>query len=99
MKARYNRVSKSFRKEIRAEVAEHFKEQSNDMTRRVFKLFCVSLHQEFGFGKDRLNRLIAKVEEISTEREQDEVFWSHVDRYCKSIGLDFPDEDYERMDG
>lgn len=99
MKAHYNKVSKSFRKEIRAEVAGHFKEQSNAMTRRVFKLFCVSLHQEFGFGKDRLNRLIAKVEDIGAEREQDEVFWGHVDKYCKVLGLDFPDEDYERMDG
>jgi hypothetical protein len=99
MKARYNKVSNSFRKDIRAKVEEEFKEQSNNMTRRVFKLFCISLHQEFGFGKDRLNRLIAKVEEISGEREQDEVFWAHVDKYCKVLGLNFPDEDYERMDG
>lgn len=99
MKAHYNKVSKNFRKEIRANVEEHFKAQSQDMTRRHFKLFCVALNQEFGFGKDRLMKLISKVEEISTEREQDEVFWSHVDNYCKHIGLDFPDEDYERMDG
>lgn len=99
MKARYNKISNSFRKDIRAKVKEEFKEQSNNMTRRVFKLFCVSLHQEFGFGKDRLNRLIEKVEGIGAEREQDEVFWAHVDKYCKVLGLDFPEEDYERMDG
>ncbi len=99
MNAHYNKVSKNFKKQIRAKVEEEFKNQSNDMTMRNFKLFCVSLHQEFGFGKKRLMRLIDKVESIAREREQDEVFWSHVDNYCKHIGLDFPEEDYERMDG
>ena len=49
-------------------------------------------------AKKRLMRLIDKVESIARERDMDEVFWSHVDRYCKHIGLDFPDENYERMD-
>lgn len=98
MKARRT-VDKKMQERIRNEVKEEFTRQSNNMTRRHFKLFCVALNQEFGFGKDRLMRLIGKVEEIGTEREQDEVFWSHIDRYVKHLGLDFPDEDYDRMDG
>lgn len=97
MKARRT-VDKKFQERIRNEVAQHFEIESGNHTRRLFKLFCVALHQEFGFSKDRLSRTIAKVEEISSKREHDEVFWAHIDRYCKSIGLDFPDEDYERMD-
>lgn len=98
MKARRT-IDKKMHERIREEVKEEFQKQSNNMTRRVFKLFCVALHQEFGFGKDRLNRTIAKVEEIGGEREQDEVFWAHIDKYITSLGLDFPEEDYERMDG
>lgn len=98
MKARRT-IDKKFHERIREEVKEEFQKQSNNMTRRVFKLFCIALHQEFGFGKDRLKRTIAKVEEIGGERDQDEVFWAHIDNYLKHIGLDFPNEDYERMDG
>ena len=98
MKAR-RRVDPKMQERIRNEVVEHFKEQSNEMTRRIMKIFCVALNQEYGFGKDRLMKLIAKVEELSTEREQDEVFWSHVDRYVNEhIGMAFDEENYERMD-
>lgn len=97
MKA-HRTIDKKFQKRIRDEVAEEFKKQSNDMTRRVIKAICVSLNQEYGFGKIRLLRLIDRLEEISKEREHDEVFWSHIDIYCKHLGLDFPDEDYEKMD-
>lgn len=99
MKAHYNKVSKSHQARIRTEVKKEFEKQSNDMARRFFKLFCVALHQEFGFGKDRFERVIAKIQEISGEREHDEVFWSHVDNYCKHLGFEFDDENYERMDG
>ncbi len=99
MKAHYNKVSKSFRKEIRAKVEEEFKEQSNNMTRRIMKIFCIALNREFGFGKDRLMRPIAKVEEIGNERDQDEVFWAHVDRIVnEEIGMVWDEEDYDRMD-
>jgi hypothetical protein len=97
MKARRT-VDKKFQERIRNEVAEEFQRQSNDMTRRHFKLFCVALHQAFGFGKDRFSRVMQKIEEIGAGREHDEVSWSHIDNYCKYIGFDFPDEDYEKMD-
>jgi hypothetical protein len=97
MKARRT-VDRKMQERIRNEVAEHFKTESNNMTRRLFKLACVTLHQEFGFGGIRLSRFIDKLEEIGAEREQDEVYWSHVDNYCKMLGLDFANEDYDRMD-
>lgn len=99
MKAHYNKFDKNHKKKIRNEVAKEFQKQSDDMARRFFKLFCVALHQEFGFGKDRFTRVIEKIQEISSEREQDEVFWSHIDIYCKHLGFEFPEENYERMDG
>ena len=98
MKAHYNKVSKSHQKRIRNEVAKEFEKQSNDMTMRVFKMFCVALHKAFGFGKVRISRVLEQVEEIAKEREHDEVFWAHIDRYCKHLGFEFDDEDYEKMD-
>lgn len=98
MKAR-RIIDKQFQERIRNEVKEEFTRQSNDMAQRVFKLFCVALHQEFGFGKYRLSRLLQAVNKLSTEREQDEIFWTHVDRIViEYIGLDFPREDYDKMD-
>ena len=99
MRARYDRITLKQRKIIREGVEEEFQRQSNDMARRIFKLFCVMLNQEFGFGKERLCRLIQSVEDISAQREQDEVFWAHVDRVVnEQIGMDFPPEDYDKMD-
>lgn len=51
MKAHYNKFTLKQKQMIRAGVTEEFQRQSNDMTRRVFKLFCAVLNQEFGFGK------------------------------------------------
>lgn len=78
MKAR-RRVDPKMQERIKNEVKEEFTRQSNDMAQRVFKLFCVALHQTFGFGKYRLSRLLQAVNELSNEREQDEIFWTHVD--------------------
>ena len=64
MKARRT-VDKKFHERIRNEVAEEMLKQTNDITTRVFKLFCVSLHQEFRFGKDRLGRVLGRIEDIS----------------------------------
>lgn len=103
-------IDKRYEKRIQEKCAEEYAkgqrelerqriELKREFTRRTMKAFCVALNQEFGFGKSRLIRLILKVVEISKEREHDEVFWSHIDIYCKHLGLDFPDENYDRMDG
>lgn len=68
------------------------------MTRRVFKLFCVALHNEFGFGLQRLSKLLLAVSKQIEKSKSDEVFWYHIDRELKAIGLDFPNENYEVMD-
>lgn len=59
---------------------------------------CVVLNKYFGFGKTRLTELVQHIGELSKERNDDEVFWTHIDRYLESIGLDFPKENYEKMD-
>lgn len=79
-------------------VAEHYEKQGEEITRRIFKLFCVALHDEFGFGLQRLSKLLQAVSKLIEKSKTDEVFWFHTDRDLKAIGLDFPPEDYEVMD-
>lgn len=98
MKARLP-ISSKHKKRIRQEVDNYYQQAGNDMTRRVFKLFCLALNEEFGFGKKRLSRLIAKVSEWSLKSAEDEVFWSHLDRLLiDRMGIDFERENYEVMD-
>lgn len=97
MKARMklnNKIQKKIKEEVRAE----YDRQGQDLTRRHIKLMCVALNEQFGFGKNRLMKLIQAYGDLGEERKEDEVFWSHIDRYIEQIGLDFPKEDYEIMD-
>ena len=97
MKARVT-LDKKTKERINLEVKAEYDRQGQDLSRRHIKLFCVALNEEFGFGKDRLLRLIQKYGDLGAERKDDEIFWSHIDRYLERIGLDFPKEDYEVMD-
>ena len=100
MKANYKRpVSKRERERVRDEVGKELRKQSGDLTRRIFKLFCLALNEKYGFGKDRLQNVIQTVNHFASERELDEVFWSHVDERMKQLGMDFQPENYHEMDG
>lgn len=97
MKARLP-INRKTQDRIREEVANEYKKQGEELHRRNFKLICVALNEKFGFGKVRLTRLIDAVEELGKEREDDEVFWYHIDRYLNKMGMDFEKENYEVMD-
>lgn len=97
MKARVS-IDKKTRQRINDEVKAEFDRQGQELSRRHIKLMCVALNEHFGFGKDRLLRLVEAYGKLGEERKNDEVFWSHIDRYLERIGLDFPKENYETMD-
>jgi hypothetical protein len=97
MKARIG-IDKKTKQKISQEVKAEYGRQGRELSRRHIKLFCVALNEEFGFGKKRLLRLIQRYGDLGAERKEDEIFWSHIDRYIEQIGLDFPREDYEVMD-
>ena len=99
MNAHYNKISKKMQKRINAHADAEFIKQRDDYTRRLLKLFCISMHQKAGYAAIRGGRIIEDIVDLGKERDQDEVFWCHADRYLKAIGYNFPDEDYERMDG
>ena len=97
MKAR-KIIDKKTQERIRSEVKAEYDKQGQDLSRRHIKLMCVVLNEQFGFGKERLLKLVRAYGDLSEERKEDEIFWSHIDRYLERIGLDFPKEDYEIMD-
>ena len=97
MKARM-KLNNKIQKKIKEEVRTEYDRQGQDLARRHIKLMCVALNEHFGFGKNRLMKLIQAYGDLGEERKEDEVFWSHIDRYIEQIGLDFPKEDYEIMD-
>ena len=97
MKARM-KLNNKIQKKIKEEVRTEYDRQGQDLARRHIKLMCVALNEHFGFGKNRLMKLIQAYGDLGEERKEDEVFWSHIDRYIEQIGLDFPKEDYEVMD-
>lgn len=97
MKAR-TKLNNQIQKKIKEEVKAEYDKQGQELARRHIKLMCVVLNEQFGFGKERLLKLVRAYGELGEERKEDEIFWSHIDRYLEQIGLDFPKEDYEIMD-
>lgn len=83
MKARVPAVSRLSNKQkacIREAAAMELQKQEEHRMRRMFKLMCISLHETYGFGHDRLYNVISSMDRLATEHDRDEVFWDHVDR-------------------
>lgn len=100
MRARLNAsqiTTKQQKQAIRELVENELKKGQRDNTRRIMKMFCVSLNEEFGFGQSRLTRLVGKVVSMIDEHSDDEIFWAKVDRLLNQIGMGFQDEEDEKL--
>ena len=92
-------INKKIKNKVKEEVAMEYERQGADATRRLFKLFCVSLNKKYGFGKIRISKVLQEVEELSLESKKDEAFWTHTDKVViDQIGIDFEKENYEVID-
>lgn len=88
MKAHINLPSK-----VKKQIAEYVQKEEMVATRKIIKLFCVALNEDFAFGKVRLSQLIKKVMGLIEESKTDEIFWGHIDRYViEQIGMPFEEE-------
>ena len=62
--ATYNFTKEGLDEEVRKRVKEQYKELRNEIVRDVvnktFATFCVSLHDLYGFGPYRINKLLQK---------------------------------------
>lgn len=90
MKARIPAKSKLTKKQ--KQVAEEYVNNcENDVIRKFTKLACVTLSEEFGFGKSRMEKFILKFQEKATRK--DEIYWWHVDKLLiDQIGIEFERE-------
>lgn len=93
-----DRATNKQRQMARELVKEELRKQAAGNMRRIFKLFCLCLNEEYGFGRGRLSNLIHGVSELATQYEKDEVFWTHVDKRMEQMSMEFQKEDYEEMD-
>lgn len=86
-------ISKVQKKAVNQVLQSELERQQKLVMRRFFKIMCVSLNKDFGFGKERLMRLINRISEVSAEHENDEIYWVHVDRCIEQLGLEFSKEE------
>lgn len=93
-----HKISQKQKADIREYCANEMREQQKEHTRRSIKIFCVALHQTFGFGRDRIAKVLTEIDELSKQRDNDEIFWTHIDRLLEQIGFNFQPENYEEMD-
>ena len=95
-------ISKSERNRIndlaRQNVAEWLKKNEEGLARRMLKVVCVALNEEFGFGAERLSKLIKSVNKTTDEWHDNPVFWTMIDRRIEQIGIPFTKENYDELE-
>ncbi len=81
--------SRALLKPDKKAVRDYVDQHQKDVTRRLLKLACVTLHLHFGFGKERLGRFLMQMNGLMG----DELLWWHVDKLLiDQIGLEFDRE-------
>ena len=86
MKARVP-VTKNLNQKQKAELSNYiqemglkiYREESAGLFRRYFKLIAVALNKHYGFGTKRIMVLFDEFVELTKERDNDKVFWRHID--------------------
>ena len=71
----------------RQNVAEWLRKNEAALTRRVLKVVCVSLNEGFGFGAERLSKLVKLVNKTTDEWHNNPCFWTMIDRRLEQIGI------------
>lgn len=95
MKARIP-PSRQMKREAYRLTMDYIEKERNKVMRRFFKLFMCVMHEEFGFGVRRLNRLVNRVNELTAQGENNPIFWKEIDHtVIDYMGIPF---DYEKTD-
>ena len=81
--------SRALLKPDKKAVRDYVDQHQKDVTRRLIKLACVTLHMHFGFGRKRLGKFLMEMNGLMG----DELLWWHVDKLLiDQIGLEFDRE-------
>lgn len=82
--------SRALLKPDKKAVRDYVDQHQKDVTRRLLKLACVTLHMHFGFGRERLGKFLMQMNGLMG----DELLWWHVDKLLiDQIGLEFDREE------
>lgn len=56
---------------------------------RMLKIVCAALHQNDGYGHDRLVRVLGEITQLSAEsdKDKDDKFWWDIDRLMDKLNL------------
>jgi len=57
------------------------KELSHDEINRIFKLCCLCLNEQFGFGEKRLKKFCYRLSQMSVEVYEKPEQWYYIDEY------------------
>lgn len=105
MKARtsfYYKLSNKERADLKAYVRqlvrETYKQDSEGLYRRFVKLTAVTLHNDFGFGRKRIDKLFYSISKISQIEKQKEL-WKQIDKIVgDQLKLYFSNENYNNFE-
>ena len=85
-------------KEQRVAIRRACQNEIKNHNRRMLKLACIALHEEYGVGRERLYKLVERIAEISNSRMDDPVYWQHIDKLLIEIlNMEWDAENYEEM--
>lgn len=91
--------SRQMKREAYRLTMNYIEKEKNNVTRRFFKLFMCVMHDDFGFGVSRLNRLVNRVNELSAQGEKNPIFWKEIDHtVIDYMGIPF-DREETTIDG
>lgn len=100
MKAIYNRkLTNNEKKACKRYIIEEIQKGQNEALTRFLKVNCMILHDDFGFGQQRLAKFIELISKVMGENKGNEIFWDKVDEIViDNLRLPFEREDYEERE-
>lgn len=85
-------------KEQRTAIRRACKDEMKNQNRRLLKPVCIALHEQYGFGRERLCRLVETIAELSNSRTDDPVYWQHNDKFLtETLKIAWNCENYDEM--
>ena len=84
---------------MKAHIIPNTERKTLEEKRRWLKLTCAAIHSCYGFGAQRIEKFIDEFTEISSQRSDDPIFWSHIDKLLiDQLKMQFDRENYEEVD-
>lgn len=92
-------ISKEEKEICKRFIIEELNRKRGEELTRFLKMLCFLLNSEFGFGKQRIEKLIDSMKAFTEENRGNEIFWDKIDmKLIDDLKLPFEREDYEKCE-